>query len=267
MRRHLLEIHEQSWCPPFIRDGATDYLRFITTVSRQYSCVIPKLQKALLASQSERIVDLCSGGGGPWPKLQRDLQAALPRPMPVLLTDLHPNKAAARLPTWAEPDVEFAPVPVDATQIPPGLSGFRTLFTAFHHFPPGDARRILQDAVSQGQGIGVFEQTARTPLALLMMLVLPWLAVLAAPFVRPFRLERLFWTWVIPVAPFVLMFDGLVSCLRTYSLAELEQLTAEVQTPAGGLPYHWEIGRVRSPLSPVGICYLIGYPIHEPTDE
>ena len=74
-----------------------------------------------------------------------------------------------------------------------------------------------------------------------MMLVLPWLAVLAAPFVRPFRLERLFWTWVIPVVPFVLMFDGIVSCLRTYSPAELAQLTAEVQTPAGGLPYHWRL--------------------------
>ena len=58
MRRHLLEIHEQSWCPPFIRDGATDYLRFITTVSRQYAYVVPVLRRALLAAQSERIVDL-----------------------------------------------------------------------------------------------------------------------------------------------------------------------------------------------------------------
>ena len=43
--------------------------------------------------------------------------------------------------------------------MPDELGGFRTLFNAFHHFPPERARAILEDAVHKGQGIGVFEFT------------------------------------------------------------------------------------------------------------
>ncbi|MEZ4557181.1 MAG: hypothetical protein R2854_12160 [Caldilineaceae bacterium] len=33
--------------------------------------------------------------------------------------------------------------------VPPELTGFRTLFTAFHHFTPADAMLILHDAVAR----------------------------------------------------------------------------------------------------------------------
>ncbi len=260
-RRHLFEIHEQRWCPPTIRNGSTDYLRFIAGVARQYYHVVPLLRRALVASRSERIVDLCSGGGGPWKQLQRPLNSTLPAPIPILLTDLYPSHTAGDAPIYAGPNLEFLSEPVDATQVPKDLTGFRTLFTAFHHFRPQDARNILQDAVDSGQGIGIFEQTARTPLALIEMLVLPWIALLSAPFVRPFRVDRLFWTWVIPLIPFVLCFDGIVSCLRTYSTAELHEMIAGIRLPSGGDQYRWEVGRVSSPLSPVGVTYAILYPV------
>ena len=38
--------------------------------------------------------------------------------------------------------------------------------------------------------------------------------------------------YLIPVIPFVLWFDGIVSCMRTYSLRELGELTAGL--PANG---------------------------------
>jgi hypothetical protein len=264
-RRHFLEIHEQPWCPVVIRDGATDYLRFIAATARQYKRTVPLLRAGINASRSDRIVDLCSGGGGPWPHLLRDLEAEMQRPVSLLLTDLYPNRAADKVDRTQRRNVEFLSDPVDATRISTELTGFRTLFTAFHHFSPQDARAILQDAVDNDEGIGIFEQTERTPLALVMMLVLPWLAMLAAPFVRPFRIDRLFWTWIIPAIPFVLCFDGIVSCLRTYSAEELHTLVSEVEFDSAR--YRWEIGRVSSPLSPIGVRYLLGYPVREPSGD
>jgi len=114
----------------------------------------------------------------------------------------------------------------------------------------------LQSAVDEGQGIAVFEQTRRHPLALLMMLTLPFLAWLLTPFIRPWRPARLFWTYIIPAIPLVLCFDGIVSCLRTYSPDELLALAEGLH----GAPYTWRAGRVRSPLSPIGVTYLIGVP-------
>ena len=266
-RRHFIEIHEQRWCPAVIRDGATDYLRFIAAIGRQYRYVIPLLQGALLASDSKRIIDLCSGGGGPWPQIHRGLYAGMHRPIPILRTDLYPNQAAAQPTGSASPLIQFVTTPVDAAEIPVELTGFRTLFTAFHHFTPQNARSILQDAVRNGQGIAVFEQTARTPLALLVMLVLPFLAYLSAPFLRPFRADRLFWTWIIPIIPLALCFDGIVSCLRTYTELELNEMTAGLEQYPVGARYQWEIGHVPSPLSPIGITYAIGYPARKQSDK
>jgi len=73
---------------------------------------------------------------------------------------------------------------------------------------------------------------------------------------RPFQWSRLIWTYLIPVVPFVMFFDGLMSCLRSYSLRELNQLTEDVRSQE----YRWSIGEEHGGLFPVAITYLIGQP-------
>jgi len=119
----------------------------------------------------------------------------------------------------------------------------------------------LQDAVDARQGIAIFEQTQRTRAAQLFMLILAPIALLSAPLLRPFCWSRLFWTYVIPAIPAVLVFDGIVSCWRTYTEPDLRGMIARLTTgEAHGSAYHWEMGHARTLLSPLGISYLIGYP-------
>jgi hypothetical protein len=80
-----------------------------------------------------------------------------------------------------------------------------------------------------------------------------WLFV---PFRRPFRWSRLLWTYLIPVIPFVLLFDGVVSCLRAYSLGELQDMTREIESSG----YRWEVGEKAGGFFRVRITYLIGRP-------
>jgi hypothetical protein len=272
MRRvHLLEIHEQSWCPRVIRDATTAFLGFVATVGRQYDRVAPMLRVAVDAVRAERIVDLCSGGGGPWPRLERVINRDRQPPLTILLTDRFPHCDVRR---FANERIRYVDRPVDATQTPPELVGFRTLFTSFHHFKPAAARAILRDAARRGQGIAIFEQTARTLPAALFMLALPVLVFVSAPFVRPFRWTHFFWTCLVPVVPLVLSFDGIVSCLRTYTRDELREMTASLgdfgsgtsrsrsseQVASETAAYVWDIGWLRAPLSGLGITYVIGYP-------
>lgn len=254
-RLHLIELHEQPWCPQAVRDGATDCLRAVSTIGRQYHNALPKLVHVLRQMNSHTIIDLCSGGGGPWCSLIAQLREH--GPYTVTLTDLYPNHffagaEAAR----CSPHLAYEMQPIDATEIPPHLTGCRTLFTTFHHFTPGTAADILRDAACQGQGIAIFEQTRRSLPALALMLVLAPAALLVTPFLRPFRLSRLVFTYLLPLIPLVLCFDGIVSCLRTYHPQELLELAAPSSTPG----YTWEAGRLPSPLSPLGITYLIGWP-------
>lgn len=256
MRRfHLFEIEDQPWCPEFLRTAITDFLRALMEWFAPYAVAAPLLARALTQVGEAEILDLCSGGGGPWRGLLERISSAGGPAVRVRLCDLYPNhEAYARLGRLSGGRITGEPDSVDATAVPARLTGFRTLFTALHHFPPGPARAILADAVRQGRGIGVFEITRRSLLGLIGMLFLPVLALLLTPFIRPFRWSRLFWTYLVPVVPLVVWFEGTVSCLRTYTPAELRQLVA------GFDEYQWEVGTVRGPPLITLVTYLVGTP-------
>ena len=234
MRLHLVEIHDLASCPPSLRDALTDFLAFTENITGAYDPVGPLLRRALERTQARRIVDLCSGAGGPWRRLGARVG------VPVILTDLYPYGESV--------------IRVDARAVPVELDGFRTIFTAFHHFRPAEARAILADAVRRRQGIGVFEIARRAPVEIAVV-ALTWLGTLvSAPFLRPWSWSRLAWTYLPPVLPIVGTFDGVVSCLRTYSKAELEELVRGLDG------YDWEIGDFRGGWSPLRGSYLIGVP-------
>jgi hypothetical protein len=70
----LFKIHEQPWFPQFLRDQFLDGLQMILEVTNTYQPIAQLLRKRLEECSSERVVDLCSGAGGPWPSLVRDFK-------------------------------------------------------------------------------------------------------------------------------------------------------------------------------------------------
>ena len=257
-RFHLFEIEDQPWCPRVLRDALTDYLRFVMDRFEPYAPAVPLLADALERLGETRVVDLCSGGGGPWLSLLRRLRAEGRTGVRVRLTDYYPNRPAfQRLHEESGGAIDGNDEPVDATDVPAHLDGLLTLFTALHHFRPDAARRILQGAVRRGRGIAVFEATRRSPVALLGMVFFSLGVLVFTPFVRPFRWSRLFWTYIIPLVPLLAWFDATVSCLRTYTPAELRALAAAL----GATEYRWESGMVRASRLLMPVTYLIGLPV------
>ncbi|HMQ31422.1 MAG TPA: class I SAM-dependent methyltransferase [Chloroflexaceae bacterium] len=259
MRRlHLIELEDLPWFPAPVRDAGTDFLRFMLNVGNNYAPAVPLLAGALKCSGAGRIVDLCSGGGGPWQRLLPALAGAGVA-CEVLLTDRFPNQAAAAALRAVRPTpgaVAYHAAPVDALAVPGELDGFRTLFSAFHHFPPEAAAGLLRDAVRSGAPIAVFEATQRTGVSLAGILLAPLVLLLATPFIRPFRWSRLLLTYLIPAVPLMVLWDGIVSCLRSYTAAELRAMVAAVPEADA---YEWAIGELRGP-APIPVTYLIGLP-------
>lgn len=259
-RRQLFEILDQPWCPQPVRDGATDFLETVTSFFDLYSSVREKFLEAIRACRANRIVDLCSGGGGPW--LSEPWQAFLEQQpeLRVLLTDKFPSRELC-LKFCIGTAIAAIPVSVDAANVPGKLSGtdngkgqrsFRTVFSSFHHFSDENAVHVLADAVRSGQGFASAEITQRRPRAVFLMCLLPLLVWALTPRVRPFHWSRLFLTYIVPAIPFVVCFDGIVSCLRTRTPEELLALTERFPE------YAWSAGYGRGRwLLPV---YLIGVP-------
>jgi hypothetical protein len=255
-RMELFEIHDHSLFPPFLRDLITDALQALWDFSSSYRPILPLLRNTLGGAGTREVLDLCSGGGGPWFRLVRELESEYHFSIRVCLTDQYPNKEAFdRAYSRSDSKIGFDPRPVQATEVPADLGGFRTMFSSFHHFRATNAREVLSDAVERRKGIAIFEMARREPKIILAICCIPILILFLTPQIRPFRWSRLLWTYILPVVPFVLWFDGWMSCLRSYSHEELSELVRSLSCET----YRWELGTQSDGLLPV--TYLIGYPV------
>lgn len=256
-RRHLFELQDLPWLPVSLRDMITDLLGRTIEIGRLYDPVLPQLAEALRATGDQSILDMCSGGGGPVPGLRRRLAKDHGLALEVRLSDLYPNVGAfERIAAREGGAVTFVSTPVDATHVPPDLSGFRTMFSCLHHFRPAQATAILRDAWLRKRGIGVFEISERSLAGLAQAAMGPLAALLFTPLVRPYRWSRLALTYAVPVVPTLFTFDGIVSSLRAYTLDELRAMTGPLQRD----DYRWEGGQVQHPLLPTKVTYLVGVP-------
>lgn len=254
-RRHLFEFEDFGWFPSSLRNLMTDYLRHVVVQFRLYEPVIPLLKHLLKATQTTSIVDLASGGGGPWQALAPVLAKEVPG-LDIRLTDLYPNRNALQSVCESAPEtLSTNEDPVNALQVPPHLKGLRTQFLSLHHFRPDQVQAIFRNAIDAQQPIATFEFQDRTWAHALQFAFSPLFVFLLTLRIRPFTLKRLFFTYVLPIVPFFIMWDGVVSVLRTYRSAELKTLLAEMPESSR---YQWEIATVKQ--GTVTLNYVLGQP-------
>ncbi|UII76230.1 hypothetical protein LV716_00075 [Flagellimonas sp. HMM57] len=251
-RIHLFELEDQKWFPTFLRNYGTDFLQFLSNKTKMYKPIIPIIEKGLLKSKTNQIVDLGSGSGGGLIWLNSQLKKDIPD-LKIILTDFYPNIPAFKLTKTKSDNFEYLEKSVDARSVPNELKGLRTQFLSLHHFKPKDAKLILQNAVDTDSSIAIFEGQERSLPSILAMLFSPISVLLTTPFIRPFKIGRIVFTYLIPIVPLFVLWDGVVSSLRTYSVKEMNKL---VENLNGTETYDWEINKVKS--GPSAILYLLG---------
>jgi hypothetical protein len=252
MRRfHWFEFGDQPWLPSFLRDAMTAYLATVYRFAPLSDQWAAELEKALTATGRNEIVDLCSGSGGPMPLVAAALRKRGHTPS-ITLTDLYPR-------TWKSGDssIRYCPQPVNVLDVPETRKGVRTMFMAFHHFQPDDARRILRSAVIAREPIVIFEGTSRSAAAIVSSIFIPLLVLLVTPAVRPVSWLQLLFTYLIPILPLLIFWDGLVSHLRTYTPAEMEEMSRDCAVSN----YRWTAGSIPMRGIPQGLPFLAGIPV------
>ncbi|KAI0875818.1 hypothetical protein GGS24DRAFT_454032 [Hypoxylon argillaceum] len=203
-------------------------------------------------------IDFCAGAGGPTPFIEQALNQQLgpnssssrsdSKPqassyaavasqangqVSFVLTDLHPHVESWEAAARKSPHLTYVATPVDAAAAPPeliarskggGKGVFRLFNLAFHHFDDGLARAILKNTVETSDGFGIFELQARTFSSFVSCLLFGFFIFLIAPLLYWWSPQILFFVYVLPVVPFVLVFDGIISSLRTRTADEVEVL-------------------------------------------
>ncbi|QCR24564.1 class I SAM-dependent methyltransferase [Pontibacter sp. SGAir0037] len=234
-----------------------DFLRFMISKLGAYEAALPLLEELLLKTGLNHFTDLCSGAGGGIEVIQKGISKRMGKEVKVTLTDLYPNiDAYEYLYSKSGGTIDYEKEPVDATAVPRRITGILTIFSSFHHFKPEQAQAILQSAANHRAAIGIFEGTSKSWLELLFLwVVFPVLILVVTPFIRPFKISRLFFTYVVPLIPAGIIWDGTVSLFRIYTPHMLQQMVAKVHAP----DYTWKCGKAGNRLGK-HVIYLIGYP-------
>lgn len=263
-RHHLFELADAPWLPTVIKDGVTDNLQLGLNLFRPYDVVVPRLAELLRQTGAERVLDLGSGGAGPWRTVLDRLQEEGLQPR-VTLSDLQPSPDRLAEALRDLPGVDYWPDPADARALPAPLREVpvRTMFTALHHLDEEDVRGLVEGCVRDGAGFGAFEFTERRPREVLLSFVAAFSTTLAfAPtFWRgwsPRGLAR--WATRILLAPLIALvnaWDGAVSVARTYTPEEIRAILARVP---GADAYAWDIGLAVAPRMSSRVLYVVGRP-------
>ncbi|MEM6686973.1 MAG: hypothetical protein AAF617_14420 [Bacteroidota bacterium] len=253
-RIHIFEFEDLQWFPGFLRNYMTDFLQFVSNKAKIYVPIVDILVEKLKATNTTHILDIASGGGGGLLWLNTELLKQIPE-LTITLTDYYPNLHAFEHTISQAKNFNYIPESIDAKDVPEHVKGFRTQFLSLHHFKPKDAQKILQNAVDTTTSIAIFEVQDRSIPSFIGMLLSPINVLLTSPFIKPFKLGRIVFTYIIPILPVVVLWDGIVSCLRTYSVPEMTALVNEV---ANKEQFDWSIGIKKQKMHKV--LYLIGTP-------
>ncbi|KAK3349108.1 hypothetical protein B0T25DRAFT_632675 [Lasiosphaeria hispida] len=176
------------------------------------------------------------------------------QPVRFILTDLHPHVDAWKKAALLSPNLSFVRTSVDAAHAPGDLVGgykaegkkvFRLFNLAFHHFDDPLARAILKNTVETSDGFGIFELQERSFLGGFLTCALFGLGILVAAPYYAFLWQSpatLVFTYLIPILPFVLVFDGWMSALRTRTPDEVEALLRTCGAEGGEVEIaRWEV--------------------------
>ncbi len=233
----------------------TDYLRFVSNKFNLFGSTIPVLSEILHETGRSKIVDIASGGGGPWLSLVPKLLEEFPD-LQIKLTDYYPNQSGMQETALAFPDtIDMESRPVDAKAVPADLTGLRTQFLSLHHFDPVEVENILVNAIAANEPIAFFEAQQRDVAHLIQFALSPLFVLLLTPFVRPFRIFRLILTYLIPLIPLFVFWDGIVSVLRTYTVNEMLEMADKADENQS---YEWRADVINS--GQIKVSCLIGRP-------
>ncbi len=258
-RIQLFEFEDLPWFPNFIRKCMTRLIvvmhRFLGTRDQ----LLVLLKKVISESGEKRIIDLCSGSGGPMLYAFEHLRKEVGfEDLSLTMTDLYPNEQFAKqVNDRDDPKLSFQKEPLDATQVGDKIKGLRIMVSSFHHMPPLLAKRILAYAEKSRQPILIFEISDNSVPVWANFIAIPInfiMCLFVTPFVRPMSWQQLVFTYPIPIIPIAFAWDGAVSNARTYTLKDMDELLEGL----GKEGYHWEKDLISSPKAKM--LYLWGRP-------
>lgn len=188
---------------------------------------IPSLKSYLEENSKKQIHDPCAGSGEVNLMLEQKMSEDLE--FQFVLSDFMFDKNrifAEKLNAKNNERIQYINESIDATKFDESHQYPKVFINSFHHFTPKQVLKIIEAGKASESDILILEYCRKTPLAFISVLLGPFVAMLMFPLVvnRKEFLPAFVLTYLVPIIPLMLLWDGIVSSLRTYTKNDLQKL-------------------------------------------
>ncbi len=192
-----------------------DYIGWLVAVFQVYAKPAEILAQKLAELNKSHLVDLASGNGAPAIFVAEKIKKPNLR---YLLTDRYPSFG-----NFENPQIQVQNSPFDVLNESANPDCFYTMFNAFHHFEPHQQLELMRNYGKSG--FMAFEILRPTVLDFVKILITTTvLQLIFTPFVKPFSLLRLLFTYIIPINLITISYDGLVSVMKSLNKKHFQEL-------------------------------------------
>jgi hypothetical protein len=206
------ELEDYKWFPFKLRCWQMEFIGNLSVWSRLYKPLVTVLQQIIDHNKITLVQDLCSGSGIPAVYVYNQLNS---KP-PIKLTDKYPIISFRN-----QPSVNYSLKPVDINELAPEEYVCYTMFNAFHHFTASQQIEFVKNMANNKAPFLIVEILQPGFFNIVkIFLSTTLLQLLIAPFIKPFSLSRLFFTYIIPVNLFTITYDGIISVLKSKTVKQ-----------------------------------------------
>lgn len=255
-RIHLFEFEDLKWFPNWIRICMTRLIMVMHKKFKTSEDMAVLLNNLIRQTKITKVVDLCSGSGGPMLDVISQLKNIHKiKNVELVLSDLYPNLDAAKKINQTDDSISYRTIPLDATNLDNDTKGILTMVGSFHHMKPELARKILVEAQKKRQPICIMEINKKFPI-ILWWLFIPLSIILClfiTPLVKPLTVKQIIFTYLIPIIPICFAWDAVITSGRIYRMDDLDILLKGFKNEN----YTWEKGIIEGSSEKI---YLMGYP-------
>jgi hypothetical protein len=235
----LFEFMDQAWIPGSLHATLREVLEFHlrVTLFYYYRWAADEALKKARRIGAQRVLEMGAGSAGFSQTLASRIRDEHDH-IQVEISDLRPNVEQYRILEQSFRGILHARTePLDFLTTASGSEkNVTVLSAAFHHVPFGARQQILQSMATRE--VMIFESVTRNARSILGCAIGFLPAVLTPLFFfgnRSGRWRRFFWCWLIPAAPLMVAWDGVVSCLRCWTEEEWRSELKKVGVSEGAI--------------------------------
>ncbi len=218
----MKELEDFEWFPPILRQYQTDFIGFVVAKFNVYSPFIDYVKASTTASST--MVDWCAGSGEPAISIFQ--KAGIFKQLE--LTDKFPSKYNGEA-----KNIIYNMDSVDVLETLIIENTTYTMFNAFHHFETSDQIEIVKRLKENSANAYMVEILAPHFLFYFKILFTTTIGTLMlTPFLKPFSLKRLFFTYIFPINIFTITYDGLVSVYKSKSVKQYQKQFDGILAPS-----------------------------------